>query len=276
MPRIDAHQHFWKFNPERDSWINDDMRAIRRDFYPQDLQPLLHAHAFEGCISVQADQSKVENDFLLSMAAGNDFIRGIVGWVDLRAPDLQEQLSSCKGSKLIKGFRHVLQGEQQRDFMLRADFMKGISMLQRYDYTYDILIYPDQLEYTKTFIQAFPDQPFVLDHIAKPYIRDKKLTEWKKEMINVSKFENVYCKVSGMVTEAEWYRWEKSDFHPYLDVVLEAFGPSRLMFGSDWPVCLVAASYTSAVNIVEEYFASLTKDEQDDIFGNTAAKFYNL
>jgi len=276
MPRIDGHQHFWKFDPVRDSWINDDMRVIQRDFYPEDLMPTLHASSFEGCISVQADQSSDENKFLLGLAAGNEFIRGIVGWVDLQARDLHEQLSLYKGSKVIKGFRHILQGEQQRDFMLRPDFMRGISMLQMFGYTYDILIFPDQLQYAKTFIEAFPDQPFVIDHIAKPYIRDKKLTEWKRDIIDISTYENVYCKVSGMVTEAEWFHWKKSDFRPYLDVVLESFGPSRLMFGSDWPVCLVAATYASVVDVVTEYFAALSKSEQDDIFGNTAVKFYNL
>jgi len=276
MARIDAHHHFWKFDPVRDSWINDNMRSIQRDFYPDELKTLLQANLFDGCVSVQADQSTAENDFLLNLSVGNAFIRGIVGWVDLQANDLQEQLSIYQGAKLIKGFRHILQGERQRDFMLRPDFMRGIAMLSSFGYTYDILIFPDQLGYTKKFIKAFPDQPFVIDHLAKPYIRDKKLTEWKKDIMDVAEYGNVFCKVSGMVTEGDWLGWEKSDFRPYLDVVLEAFGPQRLMFGSDWPVCLVAASYASVVNIVNEYFAELSQDEQDDIFGNTATKFYNL
>ncbi|MEJ7644151.1 MAG: amidohydrolase family protein [Chryseolinea sp.] len=276
MPRIDSHQHFWKFNPLRDAWINDDMRSIQRDFLPEDLKRMLDSYSFDGCISVQADQSTTENKFLLDLASRNEFVRGVVGWVDLQSPGLHEQLSLYSSNKLMKGFRHVLQGEPQRDFMLRPDFMRGISALNSFGFTYDILIFPDQLGYTKKFIEAFPNQPFVVDHLAKPYIREKKLAEWKSDISDIAEYENVFCKVSGMVTEADWKNWEASDFRPYLDTVLEAFGPSRLMFGSDWPVCQVAATYSSVVEVAVKYFGQLSRHEQDSVFGNTAKKFYNL
>ena len=192
MPRIDAHQHFWKVDPVRDSWIDESMRAIQRDFYPEDLKPLLHENSFDGCISVQADQSTLENNFLVDLAGSNDFIRGVVGWVDLRARNLQEQLSYYESIKIIKGFRHILQGEQQRDFMLRPDFMRGIALLESFGYTYDILIFPDQLGYTKKFIEAFPNQPFVIDHLAKPYIREKNLRN--EDALSLGKYEMYFAK----------------------------------------------------------------------------------
>lgn len=276
MERIDSHQHFWKFDPERHGWIDQSMAVIQRDFLPADIEPLLSANDLEGCVLVQVDQSEMENDFQLTNAKQHDFIKGVVGWVDLQAEDIRERLSYYSQFKKMKGFRHILQGEKQRDFMLRPAFKRGISELHSFGYTYDILIFPDQLEYTKAFIEAFPYQPFVIDHIAKPYIKDQKIDDWKKDIRAVAKYDNVFCKISGMVTEARWKNWKKEDFKPYLDVVLHAFGVKRLMFGSDWPVCLVAASYAEVVNIVTEYFSSLSKDEKDAIFGGNAARFYKL
>ena len=276
MQRIDSHQHFWKFDPVRDSWIDQSMSVIQRDFLPGDIKPLLLANKMDGSVVVQSDQSEAENNFQLTNANQNDFIKGVVGWVDLQSEDIHERLSYYSQFKKMKGFRHVLQGEKQRDFMLRPAFKRGIAALHPFGYTYDILIFPDQLAYADEFLKSFSYQPFVIDHIAKPYIKDQKIDEWKKDILAIAKYDNVFCKVSGMVTEANWKNWKKEDFHPYLDIVLQAFGVNRLMFGSDWPVCLVAASYTEVGNIVSEYFSSLSKDEHDAFFGGNAARFYNL
>ncbi|MHA6247137.1 amidohydrolase family protein [Pontibacter sp. CAU 1760] len=276
MLKIDAHQHFWKFDPVRDSWITEDMAEIRRDFGPKDLQPVLQQHGFGGCVAVQADQSEAENDFLLAHAAAHDFIKGVVGWVDLRAANVQERLEYYAGLKKMKGFRHVLQGEPDRALMLQPEFKNGISQLGMFGFTYDILIYPDQLRFAKELASTFPEQPFVLDHLAKPYIKDREIGAWSRDIRAISEHENVYCKVSGMVTEADWQNWKQEDFRPYLDVVVEAFGTNRIMYGSDWPVCLVAASYGEALNVAESYIYSFSQSEQAAFFGDNASRFYKL
>jgi L-fuconolactonase len=274
--RIDAHQHFWKYNEARDSWITDEMAVIQKNFLPEDLKPLLPLNKIDGTVIVQSDQSKDENIFQLANGLQHDFVKGVVGWVDLKADDLSDQLSYYQEFKKMKGFRHVLQSEKQRDFMLRPDFTRGIKQLNKFGYTYDILIYPDQLRFTLDLVKAFPDQPFIVDHLAKPYIKDKKIDEWQKSITDLASCENVFCKVSGMVTEADWKHWKYEDFTPYLDAIAHSFGPRRLLFGSDWPVCLVAASYEQVVGIVERYFSTFSKDEQDLIFGKNAITFYNL
>lgn len=275
--QIDAHQHFWKYNEDRDTWITDDMSLIRRNFLPEDLRPLLPLNHIDGTVVVQSDQSKDENIFQLANSLQHDFVKGVVGWVDLQSPDLADQLSYYQEFKKMKGFRHVLQGEPQRDFMLRPEFMRGIGMLKNFNYTYDILIYPDQLRFTVDFVKAFPDQAFVLDHLAKPYIRDGKIDEWKADLKTLAGFENVFCKISGMVTEAKWGKWKKTDFRPYLDAAVEFFGTNRLMFGSDWPVCLVAASsYEDVLDIVRDYFSTFSENDRELIFGKNAITFYNL
>lgn len=274
--KIDAHQHFWNFDPVRDSWINEEMAVIQRDFLPEDIQPVLQQNDIDGCVTVQSDQSEEENTFQLANAAKRDFIKGVVGWVDLQAEDIEDRLQYYKQFKKLKGFRHVLQGEPQRDFMLRPAFMNGIGLLNKYGFTYDILIFPDQLSYSYELVKAFPDQPFVIDHIAKPYIKDGKIDDWKKDMQTIAGCKNVSCKISGMVTEANWKTWKKPDFSPYLNIVVEAFGTNRIMFGSDWPVCLVAASYAEMIGIVTDYFASFTHDEQANVFGKNAIQFYKL
>jgi len=274
--RIDAHQHFWKFDPVRDSWINDDMAVIQKDFLPRDLQPVLKKNDFDGSVVVQSDQSENENEFQLKNAEENDFIKGAVGWVDLRANNIEERLSYYSSFKKMKGFRHVLQGETDRSLMLKPEFMNGVSQLEKFGFTYDILIYPDQLKYVPEFVGAFMHQKFVIDHLAKPGIRNKEISDWKREIQNIARFENVYCKISGMVTEADWTNWKQDDFVPYIDVVIEAFGPNRILYGSDWPVCLVAASYEQMLGIVQEYFSSFSETEQELFFGDNATKFYNL
>jgi L-fuconolactonase len=274
--RIDSHQHFWKYNKERDAWITDDMSVIQKNFLPEDLKPVLQSNGIDGSIIVQSDQSKEENVFQLANALQNDFVKGVVGWVDLQSERVTEYLEYYKEFKKMKGFRHVLQGERQRDFMLRPNFKRGVGKLRDFGYTYDILIFPDQLKYAIEFVKNFPDQPFVLDHIAKPYMKDKKIDEWKRDMEELALFDNVFCKVSGMVTEANWKGWTKEDFTPYLEVVAESFGTTRLMYGSDWPVCLVAASYEQVLDIVKSYFSIFSQHEQDLIFGDNAVRFYNL
>jgi len=243
---------------------------------PVDLGPVLAINGFDGCVAVQADQTEAENDFLLAHAAQYDFIKGVVGWVDLQADNLAERLAFYSESKKMKGFRHILQGEQQRDFMLRPAFLNGIKQLKAFGYTYDILIHHDQLQYAADFISRFPDQPFVIDHIAKPDIKNREIDQWAKDIKEVAKFENVLCKVSGMVTEADFKNWKPEDFTPYLDVVAEAFDTKRLMYGSDWPVCLVAADYGRMAGIVKDYFSSFSSAEQGDILGGNATRFYNL
>ena len=274
--RIDAHQHFWQFDPVRDSWITDEMAVIQKDFLPEHLQPVLQKNGFDGCVLVQTDQSEVGNHFMLQLADENSFIKGIVGWIDLQAENKEERLAYYKQFNSIKGFRHVLQGEQDRALMLRPAFMQGITALQKFDFTYDILIFPDQLKYASELVASFPDQKFVLDHIAKPYIKEKKLDGWREDIIALAQYRNVYCKISGMVTEANWKSWTKDDFVPYLDVVVNAFGINRIMYGSDWPVCLVAASYEEVLGIVQDYFSSFSKEEQQLFYGDNAKMFYNL
>jgi L-fuconolactonase len=276
MPKIDAHQHFWIFDPVRDSWINDEMSVIQRDFLPGDLEPVLQANGIDGCVAVQADQSEIQNDFLLGLADYNPFIKGVVGWVDLRAGNIEERLEYYSAFDAMKGFRHVLQGEEDRALMLKPAFKSGISKLSKYGFTYDILIFPDQLQYVSEFVSAFPDTKFVIDHIAKPYIKDKKIDDWAADMRKVAQHENLCCKVSGMVTEADWKNHKPADFIPCMDVVFEAFGADRLMFGSDWPVCQVAANYTEMKSIVEQYTIALSATEQANFWGDNAIKFYNL
>ncbi|GAB3416029.1 amidohydrolase family protein [Niabella aquatica] len=273
---IDAHQHFWVFDPVRDSWIDDSMKKIQRDFLPKDLKPVLDQNEIEGCVVVQSDQSEVENLFQLTNAMQNDFVKGVVGWVDLQAKNIEDKLAHYSYYPKMKGFRHVLQGEKDRALMLRKKFMNGISLLEKYHFTYDILIFPDQLKYAKKLATAFPNQKFVIDHIAKPYIKDSKVDGWKQDIQAIGQLPNVYCKISGMVTETEWKKWKPADFNPYLDTVVEAFGAERIMYGSDWPVCLVAASYKKMKAIVDSYFASFSENEKRAFYGGNAIKFYGL
>jgi len=276
MLTIDAHQHFWKYNPIRDSWMTDEMHAIKKDFLPNHLHHLLKANGIDGCIAVQADQSEEETKFLLQLAGENTFIKGIVGWVNLQTADVEERLEHFSHFKLVKGFRHIVQSEPEDDFMLGTKFMYGISLLHKYNFTYDILIYPRHLPYAKKLVACFPQQHFVIDHIAKPNIRQQDLLQWKKHMTEIAAFDNVYCKISGMVTEASWHTHTYQDFVPYLDVIVDVFGIDRIMFGSDWPVCLLAASYREVLGIVKEYFSSFSQEEQQLFFGGNAIRFYNL
>jgi len=276
MQRIDSHQHFWNYDPVAHAWINDDMEIIRQDFLPHDLEPILHEYGFSGCVSVQADQTETENHFLLEQAINNSFIKGIVGWVDFKAENVEERLDYYKQFDKMKGFRHILQGEADRAYMLNDDFKRGIGKLKQFGYTYDILIFTDQIAYANEFAAAFPDQPFVIDHLAKPKIKDHDIDQWAKDIRAIAQNQNVSCKLSGMVTEADWQNWKYEDFTPYMDVVFEAFGADRVMYGSDWPVCRVAATYGEMLAIPEAYVAKLSTDEQHKFWGGNAVKFYNL
>ncbi len=272
---IDAHQHFWHYHSQKHEWINDEMAVIRKDFLPANLAPVLAANGVAGCVAVQADQTEAETGFLLQLSDENDFIQGVVGWVDLRSGMLEERLAHYAQFKKIKGFRHVLQGETPA-FMLQPSFLQGISLLNKYHFTYDILIYPQHLPAAIELVKQFPDQAFVIDHIAKPYIKDGLIDEWKKAMTAIARYPNVHCKISGMVTEADMRQWKTTDFTPYLDAVTEYFGVERLMYGSDWPVCLCAGSYQQVLHIVKDYFAGFSADEQQAVFAKNASVFYQL
>ena len=274
--RVDSHQHFWRYNPVRDAWIGPDMGAIRRDFLPADLAPILKTESIDATVAVQADQSESETSFLLDLAAHNPFIAGVVGWVDLRSPDLPSRLKHFAQYPKLRGFRHVAQSEPDDNFLLGSDFTRGIARLHEFHFTYDILVYARQLPSAIGLVQKFPEQAFVLDHIAKPAIKAQEIDAWARNMRALASHPNVYCKVSGMVTEADLHNWKPADFHPYLDVAYETFGPDRLMFGSDWPVCLLAASYRQVKQLVTDYLASKPAADRDKIFGANAARFYSL
>ncbi len=276
MIKIDAHQHFWKFDPVRDSWITEDMDVIRRDFLPPDLMHILMHNRIEGCIAVQASQTEKENTFLLELAHSYPFIKGVVGWVDLQADDVEERLKHYSRHDKMVGFRHVLQGEPQRDLMLTQKFKKGIRLLSKYGFTYDILIFPDQIDFSAQLVAEFPDQAFVIDHIAKPDIKNHEVAGWEKSIRSIAQYPNVHCKISGMVTEANWYTWEEEDFKPYMDVIFDAFGIDRVMFGSDWPVCMVAGGYNRVVKMVRHYTEALSDTDKMKFWGGNAIKFYNL
>jgi L-fuconolactonase len=274
--RIDSHQHFWHYDPAKHIWMNEQMGILKTDYLPSDLEPLLKSCGLDGCIAVQANQAEIENEFLLELAEKNDFIKGIVGWVDLRAENIEERLAYYQQFSKIKGFRHVIHDEPDLGFMLQPSFIKGVSMLKNYGYTYDILIFPEHLPNTLKFVEAMPEQQFVVDHIAKPDIKWGEIEVWRKQIKKVASFENVHCKISGMVTEAEWQFWKQSDFTKYLDVIVKSFGINRVMYGSDWPVCTLAAKYEQQYNIVKDYFSKFSPSEQELFFGVNATKFYSL
>ena len=274
--RIDSHQHFWKYLPNDYAWINDQMETLKRNYLPRDLEPLLQRANFDGSIAVQARQSLEETRWLLQLAENHTFIKGVVGWVDLCDDKLDNQLQELAGMSKLSGIRHVLQDEPDDEFMLRTEFCRGISRLQEFDMTYDLLILPKHLPIAQRLVKVFPRQPFVLDHIAKPSIA-KGLTEpWREDILRLADFPNVHCKLSGMVTEAKWRQWRPEDFHTYLDTILEAFGPDRLMIGSDWPVCTLSASYEATLQIVVDYIGRLSVTEQGAILGENCARFYGI
>ncbi|OYX81704.1 MAG: amidohydrolase [Flavobacteriales bacterium 32-34-25] len=273
---IDSHQHFWIYEAEKHAWIDDDMKIIRKNFLPEDLKLVYQNNGIDGCVAVQADQTLAETDFLLDLAKKNDFIKGVVGWVDLRDSDIDIVLKYYSKFPKLKGFRHVVQGEADHNFMLRPDFLNGIAALEKHNFTYDILIFPHQLGAALDLVRRFPNQKFVIDHIAKPYIKDGFYAGWVTLMKVISKHENVYCKLSGMTTEADYNNWTPEQIEPYIEFVLDTFGSNRILFGSDWPVCLVAGNYTKTKELVTNFIAKLSSKEQAAIMGGNAMQFYNL
>jgi L-fuconolactonase len=271
---IDSHQHFWNYNPVRDAWITDEMKIIQRNFLPNDLAPVYKQNNVAGCVAVQADQSETETEFLLSLANDHDFILGVVGWVDLRSDSLEGRLQYFGSFKKLKGFRHIAQSEQN-GFLISQKFERGIEFLTAHNFTYDILIYPHQLQDAIALVRKHPQQKFVVDHLAKPVIREKEFDSWAMNIKNLAVQPNVYCKLSGMTTEAK-KEWTNEDFRAYLDFAINQFGTSRVMYGSDWPVCLVAATYRQQLNIIEEYFKPFSESEKHLIMNENAVRFYNL
>ena len=273
---IDAHQHFWIYNQKDFAWIDESMAVIRRNFLPDDLQPELKANAFDGSVVVQTCQTLEETRWLLELAERNPSILGVVGWADLRSPDIQSQLTSLTRNPKLVGLRHIVQSEPDDRFLLRPDFLRGISALEEFGLAYDILIYPKHLPAAIEVVQRFPRQRFVLDHLAKPPIKSGEISSWAKGIRALAASPNVFCKLSGLVTEADWQHWTPEHITPYLDVAFESFGPARLMIGSDWPVCLVAATYTRALKVVTDYVSRLSPDSQDAVLGGNAARFWRL
>ncbi|QMV70871.1 amidohydrolase family protein [Sphingobacterium paramultivorum] len=274
--RIDTHQHFWKFDPIRDSWITEEMQVIRRDFSPLDIQFVLERNGFGGSVAVQADQSKEETAYLVQLANDYPFIKGVVGWIDLQAADIRQQLDGYQSDTVIKGFRHIVEGEADPDFLIRPAVLNGLKALADYGYTYDLLIRPRHYAATLDCVQQNPNLQFVLDHIAKPPIKSKAFDEWATFIDALSAFPNVVCKVSGLATEADWEGWKLDDFKQYLEHIFARFGNERIMYGSDWPVCLLAASYEESIAIVEDKLGQFTAAEKNAFWAENAIRVYNL
>jgi L-fuconolactonase len=274
--RIDAHHHLWRYRKEDYGWIGPGMEALARDFLPNDLETQMRVCGIDGSVVVQALQSVEETDWLLELAAGSSFIRGVVGWAQIASAEFPGVLERWRGNLLLKGLRHIVQDEADDDFINRADFNAGIAALAQSNLIYDILIYERHLPAAIKFVDRHPNQIFVLDHIAKPRIKDHQLEPWGSNVHELAKRENVYCKLSGMATEADWQNCTAADLRPYFDLVLNAFGPKRLIFGSDWPVCLLACTYGRWFDTVHEFVAELSGAERELILGEVASEVYSL
>jgi L-fuconolactonase len=272
---IDAHHHFWKYDPAEYGWVDDAMAVIRRDFLPADLERAIGDGGVDGVISVQARQTVEETQWLLDLTGRHDFIRGVVGWAPLASPTVERDLGRFASHPKLKGVRHVLQAEAD-GYMLGREFNEGIAKLRRHGLVYDILITESQLPAAIELVDRHPSQTFVLDHVAKPRIRKNILSPWRENIRDLARRANVFCKISGMVTEADYHAWTPAQLRPYVDTVLECFGPKRLMFGSDWPVCLVACGYRRWVDLVKEFIATLSPGERACILGETAQRAYRL
>jgi L-fuconolactonase len=276
MPVIDSHHHFWNFTEADYGWIPPEWSMIRRDFLPDDLQKEISAAGVDGVISVQARQSLLETDWLLGFAAQHAFIRGVVGWLPLSDPTIETHLDHYAANPKFRSLRHVLQGEADDAYMLREDFNRGISSLTRRGLAYDVLILERHLPNTIAFVDRHPSQVFVLDHIAKPRIATGELEPWAKNIRELARRPNVACKLSGMVTEADVATWTPAQLLPFFDVVIDAFGPARLLFGTDWPVCLAGVGYGRWKQIVEQALSTLSEQERAAILGENAIRLYRL
>ena len=274
--KIDTHQHFWRYNAREYDWMDPGKEMLRKDHLPEDLAPLLKAPGIDGTVAVQARQSVEESYWLLELADRNPIIFGVVGWVDLRSPRVDEDLAILARHPKFCGVRHVVQDEPDDQFLLGDDFMRGIGRIARHGLKYDLLLYPRQLPAAVRLVERFHDQPFILDHISKPFIKDHKMEPWAADIRRLAAMPNVACKISGMVTEADWKNWKPADFAPYLDIVLESFGTKRLMVGSDWPVCTLAGDYASVMKLAGDYISKLSRDEQEAVWSGNARRWYGI
>jgi L-fuconolactonase len=273
---IDCHTHFWQYNPVRDAWITENMQVIRRNFLPEDLKPELEKNNIEGCIAVQADESEAETSWLLELARQHDFIKGVVGWIDLEDDGLAEKLQPYRNQPKLKGFRAITQGKPEEQYFNNKDFIRGVRSLHAHGFSYDLLIYHDQFPEAIRFTDKCPDQPFMLDHLGKPAIAAGAVKKWKEYMRILSANPQVYCKLSGMITEADWKKWRYEDIAPYLEIAGEYFGTRRLCFGSDWPVCLLAGNYGQVSGILHRFLEQVRPEEREAVWGRNAFEFYRL
>lgn len=273
--RIDAHQHFWIYSQQRHAWIDESMAGLRRDFLPKDLQPELKEAKIQGTVAVQAEESQQETDFLLDLAQKHPWIKAVVGWLDLCDPRLEEKLEAYRSQIKLKGFREILQAKDPQ-YMLQKEFISGLELLGSRGYCYDILVYPSHLQAVSRLLESCKEQPFVIDHLAKPYIKENAWKTWKKEMAVLAERDYIYAKVSGLITEADWKTWKPEELYPYLEIALELFGPKRLMYGSDWPVCTLAGTHQEVFGLIDSFTNTLSTDEKSQILGKNAANFYQI
>lgn len=274
--RIDAHQHYWNYDPIRHDWIDESMKVIRKDFLPTDLSIEMKKNSIDGTIAVQVDENDEENYFLLKLTEENEFIKGIVGWMDLKSQTAEEQMQHWKQYQKIKGFRCIMQGKSDELYLKNDLFISQVKKLASYEFTYDLLVYHDQLPSLIRFVEKLPDNKIILDHLGKPDIKNREIKTWKENIKILAQHPGIYCKLSGLVTEANHNNWKYDDLMPYLEIASEAFGVDRICFGSDWPVCHVAGSYTEVVGVIEQFSSQLNKEEKEKLFGTNTMKFYNL
>ena len=274
--KIDAHQHFWQYNPVKHSWINDDMKAIRKSFGPAELSKEIKPLGIEGTVAVQADETEKETSFLLGLSDKNEFIKAIVGWIDLRAGNAIERMQYWKQFEKIKGFRCIMQGQEDAAYLTNADFLDNIKKLSNYNYTYDLLVYHLQFPSLIKFVDKLPDNKMIIDHLGKPDIKNKNIKDWKSNLKILAQHPGIYCKMSGMITEADYQRWTYDDLKPYLEAAGEYFGADRICFGTDWPVCLVAGAYAQVYEVIDKFSQQLNKEEKEKLMGLNTMKFYGI
>lgn len=274
--RIDAHQHFWKYDAVKHGWINDEMAAIRRDFFPGDLATIIKTLQIDGTVAVQADETEAETAFLLDLASKNDFIKAVVGWTNLHAQELESTLEKFKGFKKLAGFRSIMQGAPDERYLTNAQFRNNLKILAGKGYTYDLLVYHTQLPALISMTDNLPDNRMILDHIGKPDIKNKQFKNWKAQIRILASHPGIYCKLSGMITEADYRNWTYDDLKPFIETAAEYFGIDRICFGSDWPVCLVAGSYNQVHEVMEKFVQQLPASDQAKVFGLNTLQFYNI
>jgi L-fuconolactonase len=274
--RIDAHQHFWHYQPDTHGWISDEMSVLRKDFMPEELKTPLADFSFDGSVVVQANEIYAENDFLLDIAQKHNYIKGIVGWINLLDPNAEIKMIALKSIPSIVGFRTIMQGSPDEKYLGNKLFYENVKRLASFDYTFDLLVHNNQLDSLIRFTDKLPDNRFILDHLGKPAIKNKEYKEWKTEIKILAANPNMYCKLSGMTTEADLKNWTYNDLYPYMEIAAEYFGLDRICFGSDWPVCLAAGSFATTYSVVDQFCAQLKQEEKDKIFGLNTKDFYKL